>query len=131
MKPIWFGDKEQRKPGASTTIITSPKQFGMVMDVDHDHQPVELLPLMAGMDIVLVEGFKQADLPKIEAFRAENGKPPACKGDPNLVAVASRTPLNWGVPCFMPDDFDGIADWICRRFALRMSNDAACRQAAC
>ena len=120
-----------KQAGAATTIITSPQQVGMVMDVDHDHQPVELLPLMAGMDIVLVEGFKRADLPKIEVFRAENGKPPACKGDPNLVAVVSRATLHWGIPCYQPDDFEGIAGLICRRFELRPSNDAVCRRAAC
>ena len=120
-----------KQAGAATTIITSPKQIGMVMDVDHDHQPLELLPLMAGMDIVLVEGFKRADLPKIEVFRADNGKPPACKGDPNLVAVVSRAPLKWGIPCFLPDNFEGIADLICQQFEFRLSNDVACRQAAC
>ena len=44
-----------KQAGASTTIITSPRQIGMVMDADHDHHPLELMPLMAGMDIVLVE----------------------------------------------------------------------------
>ena len=41
-----------KQAGASATIITSPRQIGMVMDADHDHHPMELLPLMAGMDIV-------------------------------------------------------------------------------
>ena len=58
-----------KQAGASTTIISSPAQIGLVKDVDHDHHPLELLPLLGEMDIVLVEGFKQADLPKIEVFR--------------------------------------------------------------
>lgn len=120
-----------KQAGAAATIITSPRQVGMVMDVDHDHQPLELLPLMAGMDIVLVEGFKRADLPKIEVLRTENNQPPACKGDPNLVAVVSDTPLKWGIPCYQLDDFEGIADFICQRFNLQISNDAACNQAVC
>ena len=120
-----------KQAGAVATIIASPKQVGMVMDVDHDHQPMELLPLMAGVDVVLVEGFKRAELPKIEIFRTENGKPPACKGDPHLMAVVSRTPLKWGVPRYLPDDFEGIADFVCRRFDLWPLNLPACSQAAC
>ena len=120
-----------KQAGAAATIITSPRQVGMVMDVDHDHQPLELLPLMAGMDIVIVEGFKRADLPKIEVLRTENNQPPACKGDPNLVAVVSDAPLKWGIPCYQLDDFEAIADFICQRFNLRILNDAACNQAVC
>ena len=71
-----------KQAGAAATVVTSPKQIGMVMDADHDHQPLELIPLLPAVDIVLVEGFKRSDLPKIEVFRAENDKPPACKDDP-------------------------------------------------
>lgn len=119
-----------KQAGAAATIITSPRQVGMVMDVDHDHQPMELLPLMAGMDIVLVEGFKRADLPKIEVLRMGNNQPPACKGDPNLLAVVSDTPLKWGIPCYQPDDFEGMADFICNRFGFKLLNDTFCHQAA-
>jgi len=120
-----------KQAGAAATIVTSPKQIGMVMDVDHDHHPLELLPFLSGMDIVLVEGFKRADLPKIEAFRPENNKPPACKGDPQLLAVVCDTSLKWGVPQYLSDDIDGIADFVCKRFSLRLLNDIFCRQAVC
>ena len=76
-----------KQAGASATIITSQAQIGMVMDVDHDHHPLELVPLLGEMDIVLVEGFKRVDIPKIEIFRPENKKPAACRNDRNLLAV--------------------------------------------
>jgi molybdopterin-guanine dinucleotide biosynthesis protein B len=109
-----------KKAGASTTIITSPTQIGMAMDVDHDHQPMDLLPLMKGMDIVLVEGFKRSDLPKIEIYRSEIGKPPACRGDKNLLAVVSDEPLDWGVPRFKTDDIDGLVNFILEQFDLTL-----------
>jgi molybdopterin-guanine dinucleotide biosynthesis protein B len=120
-----------KQAGAAATVVTSPKQVGMVMDVDHDHQPLELIPLLPAVDIVLVEGFKRSDLPKIEVFRPENGTPPACKGDPLLLAVVSSERMKWGVPHYRPDELDGIADFICRHFGIRCLNDDLCRQAAC
>ena len=120
-----------KQAGSATTIITSPRQIGMVMDVDHDHHPFELLPFLAGMDIVLVEGFKRAPLAKIEVFRPETGKPPACKGDRHLLAVVSAVPLNWGVPRYSPNDFEGLCDFILARLLPEYSADGVCHQAAC
>jgi molybdopterin-guanine dinucleotide biosynthesis protein B len=120
-----------KQAGAGVTIVTSPKQIGMVMDVKHDHQPLELLPLMTDMDIVLVEGFKRAPLPKIEVFRPEIGKPPACKGDRHLVAVVSDANMDWGVPRYSPDDIEGLCDFILARMLPELSADGLCSRAAC
>lgn len=107
-----------KQAGAGVTVVTSPNQIGMVMDVDHDHQPMELMPLMAGMDIVLVEGFKRSPLPKIEVFRPETGKPPACKEDRHLIAVVSDAELDWDVPRYSPEDIEGLCDFILARLDL-------------
>lgn len=120
-----------KQAGASATIITSPRQIGMVMDADHDHHPMELLPLMAGMDIVIVEGFKKANLPKIEVFRSENGKPPACRGDKNLIAVVSNTSLDWGVPRYTDDDVEILTDVIIQKFGLNDVANSLCERAVC
>ena len=40
-------------------------------------------------DLVLVEGFKRDSLPKIEVWRAANGKPPIHPDDRNIVALIS------------------------------------------
>jgi molybdopterin-guanine dinucleotide biosynthesis adapter protein len=118
-----------KQAGAGVTVVTSPQRIGMVMDVDHDHQPLELLPLMVGMDIVLVEGFKRAPLPKIEVFRPEAGKPAACRGDRHLIAVVSDARLDWGVPRYAPDDTEGLCDFILSRLLPGCAEESACRQA--
>lgn len=108
-----------KEAGALTTVISSPYRIGMVMDVGHDHQPHELLPLFSGMDIVLIEGFKRANLPKIEVYRPENKKMPACKGDPHLFAVVSNAPLQWGVPVYTFEAIKDLADQIITKFVLK------------
>jgi molybdopterin-guanine dinucleotide biosynthesis adapter protein len=101
-----------KKAGASVTIVTSPYQIGMVRDVEHDHQPQELISFFKEMDIVLVEGFKRAGLPKIEIFRPEIKKEPACKDDKQLMAVVSDSPLDWGVPQFHTEQIGEIVDFL-------------------
>jgi molybdopterin-guanine dinucleotide biosynthesis protein MobB len=105
--------------GAATAIIASPHQVAMVTDVDDEPGPEDLLPLMNHMDIVLAEGYKRSQLPKIEIYRPETGKPPACKGDPHLLAVVSDAARDWGIPCFTPTDVDALADFVVRTFGLQ------------
>ena len=76
-----------KQAGASITIISSPYQIGMVMDVEHDHKPEELMPLLSHMDIILTEGYKNSDYPKLEVFRPDAHKAPICKGDKTLLAL--------------------------------------------
>jgi molybdopterin-guanine dinucleotide biosynthesis protein B len=120
-----------KQAGASATIISSPAQIGMVMDVDHDHHPLELVPLLGEMDIVLVEGFKRTDLPKIEIFRPENEKPPACRDDRNLLAVVSDAKLGWSVPRYAANDCEGLAEFIVAHFRLNSLTIRGYAQSAC
>jgi len=107
-----------KKAGASTTIISSPYQIGMVKDVDHDHTPDELVQLLADVDIILMEGYKRGNNPKLEVFRSEVHKSPFCKGDPNLLALISNDPIDLGVPKFSPDGIEALADYLIRHFRL-------------
>jgi len=55
---------------------------------------------MAGLDLVLVEGFKQASIPKIELFRTALGRLPQYPDDPHVIAVATDGELP--VPTDLP-----------------------------
>ena len=113
-----------RQAGAKAAVISSRFGIGMVRDVDHDHELTELTHLMPDMDIVLAEGYKRSDHPKIEVFRPENGKPPACRYDRNLIAVVSDTPLDWDVPQFGTDAAHALADFILHHLKLTASAPA-------
>ncbi|MDJ0721602.1 MAG: molybdopterin-guanine dinucleotide biosynthesis protein B [Desulfobacterales bacterium] len=105
--------------GAATSIISSPRQVAVVADVDREHGPEALLGLMGAMDIVLAEGYKRSLLPKIEVYRPETGKQPACKGDPHLLAVVSDAAVDWGVPRFAATDSDGLVDFLIQHVGLQ------------
>ena len=107
-----------KQAGASTTLISSPKQIGMVMDVNHDHNPMELIPYLRGMDIILFEGYKRAKQPKIEIFRPEVYPEPICGDDENLIALVSNAEIDLGVPRFLLEDIQGLADFLTDHFKL-------------
>ncbi len=106
------------KAGADKTIVSSPDSIGMVMKVDHEPLLDELITLMAGMDIVIVEGYKKEKCPKIEIFRSEAHEKPSFLDDPDLIAVASKVELDLPVPVFDLDNPQKLADFITDYFNL-------------
>jgi len=104
------------RAGAQVTAISSPDKSAVI--VRHDASPPleDLLPAwFAGMDIVLVEGYRTSALPKIEVHRRAVGGGLLCRGarrDPHLAAVASDEPLAVDVPVFHLDDAQGIARFV-------------------
>jgi len=103
---------------------------GMVMDVDHDHKPNELAQYFSKADIILTEGYKRGDKPKIEVFRREIRKEPICKHDKHLVALISDAPVNLDVPRFSPDDIPGLTDFLISYFHLVPAVSPKHREAA-
>lgn len=101
-----------KKAGSVATIISSSEKVGMVMDVDHDFTIDELLYYFDGLDIILTEGYKRENRPKVEIFRPEVHDTPLCAGDDNLLALVSDQDLDLGVPRFGLDDPGGLADFL-------------------
>ena len=107
-----------KKAGAEKTVISSPTRIGLVMDVDHDYRPDELIPFLSEMDIILVEGYKKENLPKVEIFRPELHDSPLFLEDPGLIAIMTNSTLATGVPTLGLDDVTGLADLLVRYFEL-------------
>lgn len=107
-----------KQAGACTTLISSPYQIGMVMDVDHDHHPDELKKFFTNVNVILTEGYKQQRRPKVEIFRSEIHDEPLCNNDDNIVAIMSDIPVNMKVPRFSLDDIRGLVDFLVNQFDL-------------
>ena len=69
---------------------------------------------IAPCDLLLVEGFKRYPLPKLEVYRAVNGKALLHPDDPYIVAIATDTRLDTRLPQLDLNDHDAIADFILR-----------------
>ncbi len=103
-----------KKAGAVATVISCADRVGIVMDADHDHQPVELAPLFSFADLILTEGYKHGPHPKIEVFRpaATGDARPVCAEDPALIAVISDDVIQLNVPVFGTRDTGAIATFL-------------------
>jgi molybdopterin-guanine dinucleotide biosynthesis protein B len=108
-----------KQAGSKTSIISSPQRIGMVMDVDHDHSLDELALFFPGVDIILAEGYKKRDKPKVEIFRREVHSQPLCQNDKTLVAMMTDTNVDLGVPRFPTHDIRGLALFLAERFELK------------
>jgi molybdopterin-guanine dinucleotide biosynthesis protein B len=101
-----------KNSGAKATILSSPYQIALVMDVDYDYPAEDLAPLLAGVDLILTEGYKQGKNPKVEVFRSSICDEPLCKGDPTLLALISDDAVDIGVPRFSPNQPSKLADFL-------------------
>lgn len=72
----------------------------------------QALKRLSPCDLVLVEGFKTAAMPKLEVYRASVGKPLLYPGDPHIVAIATDETLATPLPCFDIGDAGAIAAFI-------------------
>ncbi|MCL5126126.1 MAG: molybdopterin-guanine dinucleotide biosynthesis protein B [Deltaproteobacteria bacterium] len=107
-----------KKAGAVLTLISSASKIAMVLDSDHDHTMKELRDkFIKDVDLILAEGYKREDLPKIEVFRSALRKEMLCSSQDNLIAVAGDpSSVPPGTPVFDLDDPKVLADFIEEKF---------------
>jgi len=109
-----------RAAGAGQVIVASPVRWALMTELRGAPEPPldALLARLDPVDLVLVEGFKRAPHPKIEAHRTETGRPLLAPENPTVRAVASNGSPAVAVPLFHLDDIAGIADFILREVGL-------------
>jgi len=106
---------EHRTAGAREVLVVSANRLALMREFRGAPEPslADLLRLVAPVDLVLVEGFKRDPLPKIEVYRAANGKPPIHPEDDCIVALISD---GADPPTRLPhasiDDIAAVADLV-------------------
>lgn len=100
--------------GADIVAISSPQKLAIIEKVSEEKNLDEIIKKVSGVDLILTEGFKLSDKPKIEVLRSEVHKELLFKSN-DLLAVASDIEWDIGVPCYHIDDVEGIA-WEVKRY---------------
>jgi molybdopterin-guanine dinucleotide biosynthesis protein B len=119
-----------REAGAFEVVVASSNRLALMREFE---QPAQLTvhqliaELHDGVDWILVEGFKQSDLQKLEVWRAANGKPVRYVDDDFIVAIATDSPEQLPQATLRPvldlNDHEGVADWLmanAARFEYRL-----------
>lgn len=89
---------ELRCAGASQMLVASRKRMALITEFADERNEPELKEALSSLetnelDLVLVEGFKKAAIPKIELYRPSLGNPLMYPTDSNIIAIATDTPL--------------------------------------
>lgn len=108
-----------RQAGADVVAISSREQLAVIQSVAQEQELDAVAAKMAGaVDIILTEGYKRSDKPKIEVHRAARGGELLCSED-ELLAVATDEPVPTRAPCYDINDARGLADIIEEQFLGR------------
>jgi molybdopterin-guanine dinucleotide biosynthesis adapter protein len=93
-----------RQAGAFEIVVASRRRLAKMREFEVEAQPTahQLLAELVDCDWVLVEGFKSADLLKIEVWRAALGKPVQYPDDPFIIAIATDNPAHLPEPTGLP-----------------------------
>ena len=87
---------ELRHAGASQVAVASRERIAWIKEYNDDREDTTLLDALSAMDtshldLVIVEGFKHENFPKIELYRPSLGHPLLCSEDSTIIALASDT----------------------------------------
>jgi molybdopterin-guanine dinucleotide biosynthesis protein B len=121
-----------REAGAFEVVVASDQRLALMREFE---RPMQLsvhqliAELYEGVDWVLVEGFKESDLLKIEVWRADSNKPARYMDDDFVVAIATDSPLAMPDETLRPvldlNDPEAVAQWLTanqERFEYRLEN---------
>ena len=111
-----------RTAGAAEVALVTGRRWALMHESRGEEEPGldEVLARLSPCDIVLVEGYRRAPIPKIELRRAQaRDSERLAASDPMVLAVAADAPQDGEtLPVFDLDDVAAIADFIVDRMAL-------------
>lgn len=109
-----------KRAGARISIISSPEKIAVIKDTGKDSEIDEIaFKFIDDVDLILTEGYKKNNKPKIEVFRKEAYPDLLCSKHDNLLAIASDSKHETSVPQFDINDTAGIADFIEKKFLVK------------
>lgn len=113
-----------KQAGATMSILASPGKVAVVEDTENELTLEDIIArYIHDVDLLIVEGFKREEIPKIEVFqRKEGADMPVCAEDKNLIAVITDESIDTLLPVFSRDDVGGVAEFILSRFIGQKSS---------
>lgn len=110
-----------RQAGATEVLLASPNRWALMHELRDkaEWELEELLEKLSPVDLVLVEGYKRAPHPKVEAWRAVSQRAPLAGRFPNIRAIAADSSVETDLPVLDLDDTAAIADFILEDLGMK------------
>jgi molybdopterin-guanine dinucleotide biosynthesis adapter protein len=109
---------KHRRAGATQVAIVSAKRWALIRELQDAPEPSldDMVRRLDPCDLIVVEGYKRAAIPKIEVRRQSAlSHAPLADTDPNVLAIASDYVVEGTeLPNFALDDIKAIADFVVR-----------------
>ena len=107
---------KHRQSGASEVIISSSKRWAKIIENNNKTEKKldELLKEFIDVDLVIVEGFKNENHPKIEII-GQNSKI-VNNEIKNVVAIVADQKTKSNLPLFMRNDVESLTEFIINKF---------------
>ena len=97
--------------GSEAATISSPRKVVLIKPVTREPTLNEIARLLGeDYDIILTEGFKDSDAPKVETHRKEAGPP--LRAIKKVVAMVTDESLETKARQFSFEDVEGLADFV-------------------
>ena len=106
-----------REAGACQVALSSPRRFALMRELGDAPEMsfADILAYAGKCDLVLVEGYKRENFPKIEIRReGAASREPLLGSFPQIVAIASDRPdsEDGALPVLELNDINGLADFV-------------------
>lgn len=102
---------KHKRAGAYGTAIFSKNKFMIIKD-QKDTLEEELMLYFKDSDVIILEGFKYSDYPKLEIVRKGNSECSVCRKETLLGIVSDMDIKVEGVEILDLNDIDKIADFL-------------------
>lgn len=116
-----------RKAGIERLMVAAESRSALIIEPVAAEEPEldELLRLLdpEGLDLILVEGFRHFDLPRIGLYRGATAPP--LLDDPHLIAVVGDRSLDTALPQLPIDQPDAVLAFVLRWCRLRATREEA------
>ncbi len=116
---------EIRKSGAVPMIISSKNRFGVIYENHNEDEKTlfEMIDIFSNQtfkktNLLIIEGYKNEPIQKLEIYRHELEKPLLYKNDKNIFAIASNKDVKPDLPLLDLNNINKIARFIEKKFLL-------------
>ena len=109
-----------RQAGATEVLVTSSRRWVLMHELRGAPEPTfeEQVKHLSPCDLLLVEGFKHAGIPKLEVWREQTGEGFLHPQDANIVAVATDAKIETRLPVLDLNAHEAVADFILGRLGF-------------
>jgi molybdopterin-guanine dinucleotide biosynthesis protein B len=116
---------KHRRAGAVQVAVVSAKRWALMRELQDAPEPSldQMVRRLDPCDLIIVEGYKRAPIPKIEVRRqAAVSHVPLADADPHVLAIASDYTVDGTkLPVFALDDVKSIADFVVQTLGIDAS----------